>query len=206
MTLDRTLMTLDFCDEDHLVAETRFLWMSGAARREFSRREARALLLAKSDEGHFTDKRMLAFLRSSPVRAAQKVCLKVTAVIKSTARHLQQTGQLTLETPHRFAPGPQRAQDVELMLPRFVEELLEANKLATAQKLRNKFQTPHWNAGGWPADLTNAINDCLLDFAMRDRLAPTKNRAMLSLFSGGQSDAAPAKLVGLVPRWATVGC
>ena len=173
---------------------------TAARRREFNSREARALLLEHSDEGHFTDARLKAFLVSYPVRKAHKECLKVTAVLKATARQLQATHQLSVETPTRFAPGPQNAQEVELLLHGYVEGLLAADKLATAKKLRNRFQTLHWNAGGWPADLTNAINSCLLEFSMRDRLAPTKNRGMLSLFSGGQSDHSPANLVGLKPR------
>ena len=54
----------------------------------------------------------------------------------------QWPGQPTVETPTRFAPGPQNAQEVGLLLPGFVEELLAANKMATATKLRGKFQTP----------------------------------------------------------------
>ena len=90
--------------------------MRTAARREFNSREARALLLEHSDEGHFTDARLKAFLVSYPVRKAHKECLKVTAVLKATARQLQATHQLSVETPTRFAPGPQNAQEVELLL------------------------------------------------------------------------------------------
>ena len=149
-----------------------------------------------------TPARLKAFLVSYPVRKAQKECLKVTAMLKATARQLQATHQLSVETPTKFALGPQDTQEVELLLHSYVEGLLAADKLATARKLRNRFKTLHWNAGGWPADLTNAINSCLLEFAMRDGLAPTKSRGVLSLqlFSGGQSDHSPADLVGLTPR------
>ena len=169
---------------------------TAATRREFNSREARALLLEHSDEGHFTDARLKAFLVSYPVRKAQKECRKVTAVLKATAKQLQATHQLTVETPTRFALGPQSAQEVELLLPAYVEGLLDSGDIATAKKLRNRFQTLHWNAGGWPSDLTTQINSCLLEFAMRDRLAPSKSRGVLSLFSGGQSEA---KHLGVSP-------
>jgi len=169
-------------------------------RREFNKREAKALLLAHSDEGHFTEASLRRFLRSGPVRTAQKNCVKVGSTLKAAAKQLQATGHLTLERPARFAASPQDAHEVELLLPAYVEGLLEAGDIATAKKLRNRFQTLHWNAGGWPSDLTTQINSCLLEFAMRDRLAPSKNRGMLSLFSGGQSDHSPADLVGLTPR------
>ena len=67
--------------------------MSGAARREFSRREARALLLAKSDECHFTDKRMLAFLRSGPVRAAQSCLIGAIITLANESGYCDGYGQ-----------------------------------------------------------------------------------------------------------------
>ena len=71
----------------------------------------------------------------------------MTAVLKATARQLQATHQLTVETPARFALGPQTAQEVELLLFAYVEGLLDSGDIATAKKLRNRFQTLHWNLG-----------------------------------------------------------
>ena len=96
-----------------------------------------------------------------------------SAVISSDVVLCRSCMPMAVAPSTRFAVSPQDAHEVELLLPAYVEGLLEAGDVATAKKLRNRFQTLHWNAGGWPSDLTTQINSCLLEFAMRDRLAPS---------------------------------
>ena len=107
--------------------------------------KARALLLAHSDAGHSTEGSLRRFLWSGPVRtaSAQKNCVKVGSTLKAAAKRLQATDHPTLERPTRFAVSPHDAHEVELLPPAYVEGLLGAGKIATAKKLRNRFQTLH---------------------------------------------------------------
>ena len=92
---------------------------------------------------------------------------------------------------------PASGKEVEAKLPDQVEAWLAKGKHVTIRILRENFRCRHWNAGGFPAELTLAINNTLLDFASRDKLKPPTQRVMMSVFSGGQSDARPAAQVGL---------
>ena len=72
-------------------------------RREYNKREAKALLLAHSNEGHFTEASLRRFLWSGPVRTAQKNCVKVGSTLKATAKQLQHTGVfLTVGPPFSY--------------------------------------------------------------------------------------------------------
>ena len=163
----------------------------------YSPRDARRLLLEAAADRHLTDDQLLCLLRSGPLRTAQRASTNVTAVLKQTLVRLLQSGQLTVETPGRFAPKAASATEVEAKLAAHVEQLLASDQKPTARKLRERFRVRHWQAGGWPCELTAAISETLLQFAMADRLEPPKQRRGLSLFSGGQSDQAAAAAVGL---------
>ena len=96
-------------------------------------REAEALLLAHSDDGHFTEGSLRRFLRSGPVRTAQMNCVKVGSTLKDAAKHLQATGHLTLEKPTRLAVSPQDAHEVATRksatkVPRFARRHLTVQR------------------------------------------------------------------------------
>ena len=168
-------------------------------RTEYTYRQARSLavLLATSENCHLNDKALKDLLKHAKVRNAQRSHTQVTQTLKKALRRLVDVGRITVSSMRLINAPPASGGEVEAEIPEHVEALLAQGKRVTARILREKFRCRHWNAGGFPKDLTTAINNILLDFALRDKLMPPTQRGMMSVFSGGQSDARPAAEVGL---------
>ena len=169
------------------------------SRTDYTYRQARdlAVLLASNESWCLSDTATRKLLKHAKVRAAQRNHLNVTPTLKYALRRLVEAGRLTVNTMRLIQAPPKSGKEVEIEIPEYVEDLLGSGKRVTARHLRDHFKCRHWNAGGYPKDLTTAINSTLLDFALRDRLIPPTQRGMMSIFSGGQSDAQPAARAGL---------
>ena len=156
-----------------------------------------AVQLATNENCHLNDNALKNLLKHNKVRTAQRNHTKVTETLKTALRRLVDAGRITVNSMRLIKAPPASGKEVEAELPDYVEAWLAKGKRVTARILREKFRCRHWNAGGFPTELTSAINNTLLDFALRDKLKPPTQRGMTSAFSGGQSDARPAAQVGL---------
>ena len=94
-------------------------------------------------------------------------------------------------------PRATTGKGVGAELPDQVEAWLAKGKRVAARTLREKSRCRHWNAGGFPAELTSAINSSLLDFALRDKIKLPRQRGMMSVLSGELGVLRPAAQVGL---------
>ena len=175
----------------------------GRARATSGRHEDRVHISAgKKPRRSARNKRKLSPERQSAegfteARQSEERATQVTQTLKKALRRLVDVGRITVSSMRLINAPPASGGEVEAEIPEHVEALLAQGKRVTARILREKFRCRHWNAGGFPKDLTTAINNILLDFALRDKLMPPTQRGMMSVFSGGQSDARPAAEVGL---------
>ena len=156
-----------------------------------------AVQLATNENCHLDDSALKILLRHNKVRTAQRNHTKFAETLKTALRRLVDAGRITVNSMRLIKAPPASGKEVEAELPDQVEAWLAKGKRVTARILREQSRCRHWNAGGFPAELTLAINNTLLDFALRDKLKSPTQRGMMSVFSGGQSDARPADQVGL---------